>query len=67
MSEVVEDFDKCVDAAQEYQPEYTYEQIMSWLWNKGDKKTYTLVALGHLECLTDEIIAEFKEDMRNER
>ena len=53
-------FDEMFDAVRHYKPSFTYEEIMSWLWSRGDKKIYTLVALGHLECLTPELIAEFK-------
>ena len=32
--------------------------FMSWLWNK-DRHTYTLIILGHLELITEQLVREF--------
>lgn len=32
--------------------------FMSWLWNK-DRQKYTLIMLGHLELITEQLVKEF--------
>lgn len=32
--------------------------FMSWLWNK-DRQKYTLIMLGHLELITEQLVREF--------
>ena len=32
--------------------------FMSWLWNK-DRQRYTLIMLGHLELITDDLVKEY--------
>ena len=34
--------------------------FMSWLWNK-DQQKYTLIMLGHLELITEQLVSEFVE------
>lgn len=33
-------------------------RFMSWLWNK-DRQKYTLITLGHLELITEQLVREF--------
>lgn len=32
--------------------------FMHWLWNK-DREKYTLIMLGHLELITEQLVREF--------
>ena len=39
--------------------------FMSWLWNK-DRQKYTLIMLGHLELITEQLVREFVERGKSE-
>lgn len=38
--------------------------FMSWLWNR-DREKYSFIMFGHLELITDELLAEWKESEAN--
>lgn len=35
--------------------------FMHWLWNI-DRKTYTLILLGHIELITDDLIEQYAKE-----
>ena len=36
------------------------KKFMSWLWNK-DRQKYTLILLGHIELITNDLVKEYIE------